>query len=291
MKIDLHTHTAYSYDAQRSPLCEHVRAAVDAGVDVLGISEHVDFFHRETIRESDFRPGTVDFEAYSREVEPFRKGRCIMPDLAAQQRELEQCRRQYDGRILLRAGVEMGQPHAAPDLADRILETYRFDYVIGSIHHMPDDMDMYFLNYENLHQDEVLHAYFDEMDAMLRYGNFHILGHIDYPLRVMKLPHNHPSLKGYMDRVDTVLRRLVETGIALECNTKSLLGWQQAVGPEDFVLRRYRELGGEYVTVGSDSHSPDRIAYGIPQALGRLRELGFGYVTDFAGGKPIQHAL
>lgn len=291
MKIDLHTHTAYSYDAQRSPLCEHVRAAVDAGVDVLGISEHVDFFHREIIRESDFRPGTVDFEAYNREVESFRKGRCIMADLAAQQRELEQCRRQYDGRILLRAGVEMGQPHAAPDLADRMLETYRFDYVIGSIHHMPDDMDMYFLNYENLHQDEVLHTYFDEMDAMLRYGKFHILGHIDYPLRVMKLPYNHPSLKGYMDRVDTVLRRLVETGIALECNTKSLLGWQQAVGPEDFVLRRYRELGGEYVTVGSDSHSPDRIAHGIPQALAYLRDLGFDYVADFAGGKPIQHAL
>lgn len=291
MIIDLHAHSAYSYDAQPIALSEHVEAAVLGGIDILGFSEHVDFFRRDKLEAGDFPSDTVDFDAYLREVEPFRCGRVIAADLVAQQHELERCRALFDGRIVLRAGVEMGQPHAAPHLADKIRQQYSFDYIIGSIHHMPDDMDMYFEKYENLHADDVMHSYFDEMDAMLRYANFQILGHIDYPLRVMKLPHNRPSLKGYMDRVDCVLHVLVDAGIALESNTKSLLGWQKSVGPEDFVLARYRELGGEYITVGSDSHAPENIGYGVPLALARLEAAGFRYVTDFAGGQPIQHRL
>lgn len=94
---------------------------------------------------------------------------------------------------------------------------------------------------------------------------------LDYPLRVMKLPHNQPSLKGYMNYVDEVLKLLIAKDIALESNTKGLYGWQQEVGPEAFVLTRYRELGGELITVGSDSHAPETVARGIPRALERLR--------------------
>ena len=94
-----------------------------------------------------------------------------------------------------------------------------------------------------------------------------------------------------MERVDIILKGIIERGIALECNTKGLLGWQQAVGPEDFVLARYHELGGEYITTGSDSHAPEAIGTGIPQALDRLRAFGFAYVTDFENRTAIQHKL
>ena len=102
----------------------------------------------------------------------------------------------------------------------------------------------------------------------------------------------------YFDPSDTlplVCERFVtfaaQRGIALECNAKGLFGWQQAVGPEDCVLARYRELGGEYITTGSDSHAPDNIGAGIAQALDRLRAFGFSYVTDFENGTAIQHRL
>lgn len=291
MNIDLHTHTVYSYDAEHAALAEHVRAAADNGIDVLGFSEHADFFYRDSLKESDFAPGTVDFAMYKAEVEPFRDGRAIVPDMQAQQADIAACRAAYAGKIQLRAGIELGQPHAAPDLADALLAQYPLDYAIGSVHHSSDDMDLYFLRYEVLHTNDVLDDYFNEMDAMLRYGSFQILGHIDYPLRVMKLPHNRPSLRGYMERVDAVLRRIIQQGIALECNAKGLFGWQQQVGPEDFVLARYRELGGELVTIGSDSHAPQTVGNGIPQALDKLRAAGFRYVTDFKEKKPIQHKL
>ena len=291
MQIDLHTHTGYSYDAKAKPVEAHVQAAVARGVSVLGFSEHTDYFYRESLTQSDFSPELADFPMYEMEVAPFRKGRVIPADIAAQQRDIDACREAYRGQITLRKGIELGQPHTAPDLADALLDTYAFDYVIGSIHHLSDDMDMYFARYEQRNPDDVMKDYFSEMQNMIRYGRFQILGHIDYPLRVMKLPHNQPSLKGYMNYVDEILKQLIARGIALECNTKSLFGWQKALGPEACVLSRYREMGGELITVGSDSHAPETIARGIPQALERLKWLGFSYVTDFADGKPIQYTL
>ena len=291
MVIDLHTHTAYSYDAENSPLTQHVQQAMQKGIDILGFSEHADFFYKETLKESDFAPHTVDFETYAAEVAPFRNGRVLGADLTAQQQEIHACSQKWGDRITLRRGVEMGNPQAAPELADQLLASYAFDYTIGAVHHLKSDMDLYFYRYETVDQSDFLHSYFDEMEDMFGYGRFHILAHIDYPLRVMKLPHNRPSFKGYMDRVDGILQNIIERGIALECNTKGLLGWQQTVGPERFVLDRYRELGGEYITVGSDSHAPQTIGLGVGQALDRLRDAGFRYVTDYEQGKAIQRKL
>ena len=291
MEIDLHTHTAYSYDADNCSLAQHVQQAVQKGMDVLGFSEHVDFFYKEALRKSDFLPQTVDFETYAAEVAPFRKGRMLGADLMAQQEEIHACMQRWGDRITLRRSVEMGNPQAAPDLADQLLETHDFDYTIGAVHHLENDMDLYFYRYDTVDQSNFLHSYFDEMERMIRYGKFHILAHIDYPLRVMKLPYNKPSFKGYMDRVDDILKEIIIRGIALECNTKGLLGWQQTVGPERFVLDRYQELGGEYITVGSDSHAPQTIGLGTQQALDRIRDAGFRYVTDYENGKAIQHKL
>lgn len=214
-----------------------------------------------------------------------------MPDLASEQKDIFAAQEVYDDQITLRAGVEIGQPHAAPEQARALIQTYPFDYVIGSIHQLADDMDLYFYRYETIHPDEFWEKYFAEVRELLAFGEIQILAHLDYPLRVMKLPHNQPSLKGYMNYVDEVLKLLIAKDIALESNTKGLYGWQQEVGPEAFVLTRYRELGGKLLTVGSDSHTPETVARGIPQALERLRAAGFRAVTDFENKNIIQHAI
>lgn len=291
MLLDLHTHTKYSYDAENKPVLAHVASAVQKGVDVLGFTEHVEFFRKDTLQASDFAPDTVNFSGYQEEIAPFRTGRSIMPDLAAEQKDILDAQKVYQDKITLRAGVEIGQPHAAPEQAHALIQTYPFDYVIGSIHQLADGMDLYFYQYEFIHPDEFWEKYFAEVRELLAFGEIQILAHLDYPLRVMKLPHNQPSLKGYMNYVDEVLRLLIAKDIALESNAKGLYGWQKEVGPEDFVLTRYKELGGTLITVGSDSHAPETVACGITRALERLRAAGFRFVTDFDKKRIIQHTL
>ena len=259
MLVDLHTHTQYSYDAEPGSVEDNVRAAIENGISVLGFTEHVDFF---------------------------RKAEHIIADVAQEREDILRCRETYGDQIKLLIGVELGQPHGNPAAAEQFLSEHTFDYCIGSLHAMPNDLDLYFHKYAELDCDQLLQEYFDEVEHMVEYGGFQVLGHIDYPLRVMKLPDNHPTFAGYMDRVEPILRKVIDKGIALESNAKSLHGWQKQVGPEDFVLKRYRELGGDMLSVGSDSHSPKTMGSGVQQAMDRLRALGFSHVTYFEEGRP-----
>lgn len=96
-------------------------------------------------------------------------------------------------------GIEIGQIHADP-AADEFVRTHELDMVIGSLHAMPNDLDIYFHDYKRLNCDAFLRAYFDQMLEMEAHGGFDVLAHIDYPLRVMKHGDYVPSFDHYMDR-------------------------------------------------------------------------------------------
>ena len=53
------------------------------------------------------------------------------------------------------------------------------------------------------------------------------------------------------------------------------------------VLKRYRELGGEIITVGADGHCPEHIAWDFDKANGILQACGFTYYTEFKQRKPV----
>ena len=52
------------------------------------------------------------------------------------------------------------------------------------------------------------------------------------------------------------------------------------------ILRLYRRLGGEIITLGSDAHRPEDVAASSASGQELLRECGFRYFTTFTGGKP-----
>ena len=87
------------------------------------------------------------------------------------------------------------------------------------------------------------------------------------------------------------MAELVRKGIALELNTRGTYDWQHRVGPEDWVLRRYRELGGEYVTIGSDAHTAAAVGAGFAEATEALRRCGFSAYTVYRERRPVQIGL
>ena len=196
MLVDLHMHTEYSMDAQspQSPLAK-ARAALARGLGIIAITDHLDFYHRHGPAEN-------------RDIEV-----CVRAVRAAKEA--------FAGRLELLAGIELGQVHADP-AADAFLRTHAFDLVIGSLHVMPNDLDIYFHDFASLDCDAFLRGYFAQVLAMERHGGFDVLAHLDYPLRVMRREGYTPSFDQYMDRISGVLRECVSRGYALELNCLDL---------------------------------------------------------------------
>lgn len=264
MLADFHAHTKYSYDAEPDPIELTCETAISKGFQVIALVDHKDFFRNKP---------------------------CDPLDLIHRQAEIQECQIKYEGQIEILSGVEIGQPFASPQESTKFLNENKFDFIIGSVHAMPNDVDMYFLDYDHMHEKIFLNNYFDEVEKLIAWGDFDTLAHLDYPLRVMKRERNHPSFSDYMDRVETVLLGIIQKNIALEINTKGLFGWQKSPGPEDFVLKRYRELGGKLLTIGSDSHAAATIGQGILEGMEYAKNLGFQSINGFRNHKPYEIKL
>ena len=264
MTCDLHIHSQYSFDGSAS-LEEIRRSAIAQGVDILALTDHCDMLD-----------GPEGISAY----------------LACEQ-ELKAAYETLDksGPQIL-YGVEIGNPHEFPDETQAFLENRKFDFIIGSVHFLPDGSDIYKLPYRTPEEiDDMLRQHFLSMQSLSAYGGFDSLAHLDYPIRKLQGKIPNTSMMAYRDLIEPVLELLVQKNIALEINTRGTYDWQNRVGPEDWVLRRYRELGGQYVTIGSDAHVTKYVGAGFTEAAAALKRTGFDSYTIYKNRCPIQIPL
>jgi histidinol-phosphatase (PHP family) len=93
-------------------------------------------------------------------------------------------------------------------------------------------------------------------------------------------------LRDTSDIIDEILKKLIEAGKGIEINTAGLRYGMGQTNPHEKILRRYRELGGEIISVGSDSHEPAQLAYAFDLVPRLLQNCGFRYYTEFSQRKP-----
>lgn len=265
--VDYHTHTLCSPDST-ARLEDMAQAAHRAGLRELCTTDHCDLQQEDgsPLERWDCSPILAQFE----EAELFH----YWPDF----------------RLLL--GLELGGAHTDPARAEDILSGAPLDFVIGSVHNLSPaagGRDLFFLDYptvEVCHQ--VLDDYFSSLLALAPLPCYDALGHIIYPLRYMNgRSGHHITLEPWAEQLDAVLRAVIQTGRAIEVNTHA----GREVEEWRFVLTRYRALGGELVTIGSDAHAPSNVGKGVAQAMALLRETGFQWVTVYRGRKPEQRPL
>jgi histidinol-phosphatase (PHP family) len=161
------------------------------------------------------------------------------------------------------------------------------------MHHTGNREDFYYLRYTTRAQClPLLEEYLQCLLALSRTDFFDSLAHLTYPLRYMRYRDGvDVDLTPFDDLVQEILTNLVHRGKALELNTS---GYRTCGGnpmpPED-ILRRYRALGGELITIGSDAHCPEHMASGLTQGLELLRHCGFRYLTLYQNRIPQQILL
>lgn len=259
---DYHVHSTCSPDGHQT-MAQAAQAAVAAGLQELCFTNHVD---------------TVTWGSY----QPVHHH-----DWPSERSQLQEAQALWGDRITLRLGAELGEAPLSFARAEELLAGQELDFVIGSIHLAGkkfDYMDLY--NIEKgpkTYYDSVIHSYLDEVMALARWGRFQVLGHLTLPLRYINEHWGEQvSFAAHMDRVEELLRLLIDRGIGIECNTNR--GNEPLPGAE--ILRLYRRLGGEIITLGSDAHRPEDVGCCIARRQQLLRDCGFRYFTTFAQGRP-----
>ena len=266
MLWDTHMHSHFSTDSDASPLAM-VHAAMDAGLGGICFTDHFDLDYG--ISPDSFQ---LDIPAY------FAK--------------MLETKESFQGTFPICIGVEAGlQPHLEGILPDRI-NAYPFDFVIGSSHlvHRQDPYHPEY--YMGKTEDEAYREYFESiLENLAVFDCFDVYGHIDYVVRYGPNKNKYYSYRKFSDVIDEILRILIQKGKGIELNTG---GFKYGLGhpnPEEAVLKRYRELGGEIITIGSDAHRPEHVAYTFGKVPEILKAAGFRYYTVFRERKPMFSAL
>lgn len=252
MVFDSHMHTKFSADSQMTA-DEALARAATLNLGVV-FTEHFDY--GVTNEDGEF---TFDPAAYMNEYKNLRGGNC-------------------------RLGVEVGLRKSARAVNENFLARADFDFVIGSIH-LVDDLDIYYPDfYADKDKTTAYKKYFQQMAEEIEIADFDALGHIDYICRAA--PYENPEIDypTFHAEIDAVLKILVDREKVLELNTRRFNN-PRAVCELVPVYKKYRELGGRFVTIGSDAHRVAAIGNYFSQAMDFVRELDLTPVT-FCGRKP-----
>ena len=266
--IDCHIHSIFSDDGC-DPMPDMVRASYYAGVRFLCFTDHVDL--------EDYRTGLPDPDCFSQ-----RKKAC-----AAYREVLALA----PADISVHLGVELGEGNHDPARAAAIAASPEFDFVLGSLHNLRDEIDFYGLSYESEAQCKtVLDRYVAELLELSTLDFYDSMAHIGYPIRFTRKAgflNTAVDMCTYGDELTALCNNLIQNGKAIELNVNSYRDKRIAAPvPSADVLRRYRDLGGELVTIGSDAHSVSQAGGGLKLGMELLQRLGFSYVTVFENRKP-----
>jgi len=203
---------------------------------------------------------------------------------------VEQCsivQVKYASELKIRKGIEIGlQPHTLQQSAE-VASAYRFDYIIASTH-VVDKLDLDNGDFCcNKTKKEAYRRYLEDMYANIKkFDPFCVLGHIDVIRRYGSYEDKDMRYADYADILDEILKWLIENGKGIEINTSGFRYGLNSTMPTPEFVQRYKDLGGEILTIGSDAHSTEYIAYKFDLAYDIARNAGFKYITTFEQLKP-----
>lgn len=276
--MDCHTHTQYSVDSE-ADIRECVSRAAELGLDAYAITDHCecDAWH---VREH-----------YSEKELELLESTDYASAFDASVSAITAFKEEFGDRLNILCGCELGQVLLDPDAAKIVNSDRRVDFIIGSVHRIRNERDFYWIDYTKMTMDEIydlLERYFREVCELCHTGLFDVIGHITYSLRYMKQRHGIcPDISRFDDIIAESFRVLAQSGKGIEINTSGLRQGFGATFPDLKYVKMFRELGGEIITVGSDSHTVQDIGANVGDAAAIAEAAGFRYLTYFKERRPV----
>lgn len=244
-KSDYHVHSKWSPDSSMETLSILEMCRENQILDIA-FTDHVDLF--------------------------FPKKTNLGFDIPAYQKEIYKLRKYYNDITML-AGIEVGANQSNIQETEAFLQKHRFDFVIASIHTSDGFSFCNKMMSEKKSFETIMNSYFQEMVFVTEnLPTFQVLGHFDYLLRYH--PISHEEFLSHESQIRQVLHNLVKKNHGLEINTKGWNDEKQSVTMQT-ILSWYKELGGHYLTIGSDSHSMNQLGKNFDKALYMIKKAGF----------------
>jgi histidinol-phosphatase (PHP family) len=241
--IDYHIHSSYSLDGQSLPH-EYSTAARQYGLKEIGFAEHVD------LDPDLYGYQGLDFSLYSKALKNL----------------------QEYAPIPVRCGLEVSYQHRLEDSIKEYLSEKDCDFIIGSVHEVHGvTMDHTFL------QRHSPQEYFQAVEALITSGICDIVGHFEY----FKRWGGSYSPPDFEDDISIILQQIIERNLVLEINTSGLRHHAKDTYPSLKVVKLYRSLGGELISLGSDAHNVKHIAFQFPKVVTWLKSEGFNVLATF----------
>ena len=156
---DYHLHTEYSYDSceKMSAVCEK---AISAGMSEIAFTDHVDI---------------CGYEVYDQRI-----------DLNKREKEISRLQEKYLGKLVIKNGIELGQPQANPHEAERFYSETSFDFILGSIHNLKNDVEVSLLDFNRRDRcNNIIDSYIDSLTQLALGYDFDVLAHITFPYRYL----------------------------------------------------------------------------------------------------------
>jgi histidinol-phosphatase (PHP family) len=259
--IDCHVHSSFSGDC-RVPMEIMCRAALEKGLRGVAFTEHL-------------------------ELELVYPGENFDLDLEGYFRKILEITALFEPQLEIYAGIEIGLSGPALEEARGLCAGKPLDIIIGSVHGLDGTDLCYPSHYEGKDAHEVYERYLNAILNMARcFQDYSVIGHIGYISKYAPYARKEILLDEYAGILDDIFKTVIETGHGLELNTSGLQRFG-LVFPSVALLTRYRQLGGEIVTMASDAHTPQALGACFDAASEYLKAAGFRYVAHYKALKPI----
>lgn len=261
--VDCHVHCDFSDDSGMLPR-QGVDSAVAYGLKGIAYTDHIDI---------DYPDPSYDFTF----------------DIAARTKSLNQLQKQYEGRLSIINGVEIGIQPSVIKQSNEFVTKGNFDFVICAVH----SVDHYSLCmsskfFEGKSKKKAYRRYLEAVyDSVTHFDDFDIVGHIGYVRRYGPYEDRSMPYAEFSDIIDMILKRVIDDGRGIEVNTS---GYAYNLGspiPDFDIIERYKELGGKIITIGSDAHDPKCIGARFLDTLKRVHRIGFKSVAYYEQRKPV----
>lgn len=276
MFADYHVHTEFSDDSVY-PMETVITDAIRLHMDEICITDHVDYGIK------------LDWDC-GKPIE-YRNGEPLAnvdyPEYEAAIRKMQHL---YGNNISIKMGMEFGmQMHTIPQF-ETLFQRFPFDFIILSVHQVKDQ-EFWTQDFQRgRSQKEYNERYYEEMLNLVKsYQNYSVLGHMDLITRYDRSG-VYPFEK-LRPLISEILKIVIADGKGIEFNTSFHRYGLSDTTPSVDILKLYRSLGGEILTIGSDSHKPEHLGAHFEEAKTILRELGFRYLCTYEQMEPVFHEL